>query len=196
MVSPSAASAAMTSETEARRSVAMTGAPVSAFTPSMVARSPSSWICAPSRTSSCTCMKRFSKIVSVMWEVPFARVISAMSCAIELGPALDDDPRAAGARDLGAHLVEAIGDVGDLRFARGILDHGGATRERSRHQRGMSAADRHLGKFDLAAPQPILGAGDDVSAIDLDLGAEIFERHDQKVDRARTDGAAAGHRHL
>jgi hypothetical protein len=213
-------------------------------------------------------MKRFSKIVSVMWEVPFARVISAMSCAcrsvgkpgngevetstepmpepfharlhqnverrlqqfrarvfqqhvaaghgdrhgigagldavgqhavaraIELGHALDDDPRAASARDLGAHLVEAISDVGDLRFARGILDHGGASREGSRHQRGMSAADRHLGKFDLAAPQSFLGAGDDVSAIDLDLGAEIFERHDQKIDRARTDGAAAGHRHL
>ena len=36
---------------------------------------------APRRASSCTCMKRFSKIVSVMWEMPLERVISAMNCA-------------------------------------------------------------------------------------------------------------------
>ena len=71
----------MTSETDARRSVAITGAPLSWSTPSIVAFSPSSWMCAPSRASSCTCMKRFSKMVSVMCEVPLARVISAMSCA-------------------------------------------------------------------------------------------------------------------
>ena len=81
MVSPCAASAAITSDTEARKSVAITGAPVKCLTPSMVAVSPSRWMCAPSRTSSCTCMKRFSKMVSVMREVPPARVISAISCA-------------------------------------------------------------------------------------------------------------------
>ena len=60
----------MTSETEARRSVAITGAPRSRSTPSTIAVSPSSWIWAPSRASSCTCMNRFSKIVSVMRDVP------------------------------------------------------------------------------------------------------------------------------
>src|SRR5664280_859256 len=59
----------------------LTGAPVRCLTPSMVAVSPSRWICAPSRTSSWTCMKRFSKMVSVMREVPPARVINAISCA-------------------------------------------------------------------------------------------------------------------
>ena len=62
----------MTSETEARRSVAMTGAPLSALTPLIVAVSPCSWMSAPSRASSCTCMKRFSKIVSRMTLVPAA----------------------------------------------------------------------------------------------------------------------------
>ena len=57
-VSPSAASAAITSETEARRSVAMTGAPLSCGRPSTTAVSPSSRMRAPSRASSCTCMKR------------------------------------------------------------------------------------------------------------------------------------------
>ena len=71
----------MTSDTEARRSVAMTGAPRSLAVPSMVAVSPSSAILAPNRASSCTCMKRFSKIVSVISEAPPAQAISAISCA-------------------------------------------------------------------------------------------------------------------
>src|SRR4029453_16238507 len=49
----------------------------------------------------------------------------------------------AGAGYLAAHLVGAGGDVGDLGLARRVVDHGGAARERSRHQRGMGAADRH-----------------------------------------------------
>src|SRR5207342_1271291 len=51
MVSPSAASPAMTSDTEARRSVAITGAPRSVAVPSMVAVSPSSDIRAPNRAA-------------------------------------------------------------------------------------------------------------------------------------------------
>ena len=47
----------------------------------MVAVSPSRLIRAPNRASSCTCMKRFSKIVSVMCELPLAQAISAISCA-------------------------------------------------------------------------------------------------------------------
>ena len=114
----------------------------------------------------------------------------------KLRHALNHDARGARAGDLGAHLVEAIGDVGDLRLARGVLDHGGAARQRGRHQRGVSAADRHLGKFDLATLEAALGAGDDIAAIDLDFDAQTFERHDQKIDRARADGAAARHRYF
>ena len=80
----------------------------------------------------------------------------AVARAVQLGHALDHDARGAGAGDLGAHLVEAVGDVVDLRLARGVLDHGRAVRERGRHQRGMGAADRHLGEDDLAAAQPFL----------------------------------------
>ena len=36
---------------------------------------------APRRASSCTCMKRFSKIVSVIRDLPLAIVISPMNCA-------------------------------------------------------------------------------------------------------------------
>ena len=114
----------------------------------------------------------------------------------KLRHALNHDARGARAGDLGAHLVEAIGDVGDLRLARGVLDHARAARQRRRHQRGVGAPDRHLGKFDLATLEAALGAGDDIAAIDLDFDAQTFERHDQKIDRARADGAAARHRYL
>ena len=110
--------------------------------------------------------------------------------------ALDHDARCAGAGNLRAHLVQAVGDVDDLRLARGVLDHRGAVGERCRHQCGMGAADGDLGKGDLAAAQALFGARDHVAAFDLDLGAELLERHDQQIDRPRADGAAARHRHL
>ena len=81
VVLPSAISPAMTSDTEARRSVAITWAPRRLLTPLTMAVSPCSWMSAPSRASSCTCMKRFSKMVSRITLVPSALVISAISCA-------------------------------------------------------------------------------------------------------------------
>ena len=44
-------------------------------------------------------------------------------------------------------------------------------------------------------PQPLRGARDDVAAVDIDFGAEPVDRHDEKIDRPRADGAAARHRH-
>ena len=81
VVSPSAMRPAITRHAEARRSVAMTSAPVSFSTPLTTAVLPSTSMSAPSRRNSCTCIIRFSKIVSVMTAVPVARVASAMNCA-------------------------------------------------------------------------------------------------------------------
>ena len=61
--------------------------------------------------------------------------------------------------------------------------------------RRMGAADRHLGKVDFAADEPARRAGDHIAAVDLDLGAELLQRHDQEIDRPRADGAAARQRH-
>src|SRR5438045_2419910 len=171
MVSPSAASAAMTSETEARRSVAITGAPLSLSTPSMVAVSPSSRMRAPNRASSCTCMQRFSNMVSVVCVVALARVHDAVSCARgSVGS------RGSGAADLRTHLVEAVGDVLDLRLARGVFDQGRAVSERRRHQGGVCAAYGDLREHDLAALEAVLGARDRVTAVDLDVRAQAFQR--------------------
>ena len=81
-VSPRAASAATISDTEARRSVAITGAPDRPpGTPRTMADAPCTLMRAPMRFSSGTCMKRFSKIVSVIIAAPSATDISAMNCA-------------------------------------------------------------------------------------------------------------------
>ncbi len=80
-VSPRAASAAITSLTEARRSVAITGAPFRPATPRTRASPPETAMSAPSRASSGACMKRFSKMVSRITLSPLASVISAMNCA-------------------------------------------------------------------------------------------------------------------
>src|SRR5437763_427775 len=106
MVSPSAARPAITSDTDARRSVAMTGAPRSFAVPSMVAVSPLSEIRAPNRASSCTCMKRFSKIVSVIWEAPPAQATGAIGDFGFAGGVVDNSrtfrERRGHQRDMGA----------------------------------------------------------------------------------------------
>src|SRR5579885_1271047 len=81
MDSPSATSAASTSEAEARRSEHITAAAESGDLPRTVALRPSTLMFAPMRTSSSTCIKRFSKMFSVMTEVPSACVASAIYCA-------------------------------------------------------------------------------------------------------------------
>ena len=109
-------------------------------------------------------------------------------------PSIDDAP-GAGAGNARAHLVEAIGDVDDFGFQRRVVDHGGAVGERRRHDRGMGAADGDFGKDDFAALQPVRRARHHIAAVDLDFGAELRHRHDEKVDRPRADGATAGHRY-
>ncbi len=59
----------------------MTVAPSSLGTPRITAVLPSTSMSAPRRRSSCTCMKRFSKIVSVTVDVPSATQFRVMNCA-------------------------------------------------------------------------------------------------------------------
>ena len=59
----------------------MTGAAVRRSTPWQTATLPSSRISAPMRCSSCTCMKRFSKTVSVTMPTPSAMLFRAQNWA-------------------------------------------------------------------------------------------------------------------
>ena len=51
-----------------------------------------------------------------------------------------------------------------------------------------------LGKTISAPLRPLARLGHHVAGLDLDLGAETLEGHDQEIDRTRADGAAARHR--
>ena len=109
--------------------------------------------------------------------------------------ALDADGGGAGAVDLRAHLDQAGGEVDDLGLARGVLDDGFASGQRRRHHRDVGRADGDLREDDAPAAEALRRAGDDVAAVDVDLGAEVAQRRDEEIDRPRADGAAAGQRH-
>ena len=66
---------------DARKSLAITGAPLNGRPPFTIALGPSISISAPNLASSLTCMKRDSKIRSVMMLIPGASVMSAIICA-------------------------------------------------------------------------------------------------------------------
>src|SRR5574337_548479 len=80
-VSPLATRPASTRQADARRSVAMIGAPLMWSTPCTIAVLPSRRMSAPRRCNSCACMKRFSNTVSVTTPVPSATQLSAVNCA-------------------------------------------------------------------------------------------------------------------
>ncbi|CSC12736.1 Uncharacterised protein [Vibrio cholerae] len=81
MVSPLAIQPAMTRLAEARRSVAITCAPLKRSTSPQITVLPSISALAPMRFNSGTCIKRFSKMVSVITPPPFAIMFSSVNCA-------------------------------------------------------------------------------------------------------------------
>jgi hypothetical protein len=84
-VSPSATRPASTSEAEARRSVAITGAPAACRPPLHHGRVAFQRDVRAQRTSSGTCMKRFSKIVSMMVPVPSAIAVQRHELRLHVG---------------------------------------------------------------------------------------------------------------
>ena len=103
---------------------------------------------------------------------------------------------AADALDPGAHLDQAVGDINDLRLARGVLDQGLAAGKRRGHQGIVGRANRDLGKPNAVAGRAPGGFGDHIAAFEFDFGAERLERGEMQIDGARADGAAAGKRDL
>src|SRR6185312_9893085 len=118
--------------------------------------------------------------------------VDAVACAVELRDALDLDGARAGAFDLRAHGVEQSGEVGDLGFARAVLEEGFAVGERGGHEEVFGAGDGDLVEDDVRALEAV-GAGFEVAVLLGDGGAHGFEALDVEVDGAAADGAAAGH---
>ena len=100
----------------------------------------------------------------------------------------------ADALDPPAHPHEAVGEIGDFGLARRVLDQALAAGKHRGHERVVGCADRDLRQFDAAAGQTPRGARIDVAAVEIDLGAERFQRGEVEIDGARSDRAAAGQR--
>src|SRR5689334_10474533 len=69
---------------------------------------------------------------------------NAVAGSVELVDAFDADRRSAGALDTGAHLVEQVGEVGNLRFASTVLHDSLTISEGGRHEQILGTGDGNL----------------------------------------------------
>ena len=102
----------------------------------------------------------------------------------------------ADAVDLGAHFYQAFGDIAHLGLAGGVLDHGFAVGKGRAHHHRMRCANGDLGKRDACAFEALGCGGDHVAPVNIDGRAQRLEAHQMQVDRTRTNGTAARHRHV
>ena len=112
---------------------------------------------------------------------------------VKLVNALHLDDGRPGALDLGAHLVEEVGEVHDLGLARRVVDRRRALGEDGGHHEVLGGAHAREGERDRVPRQAVGSARVDVAVIDLELDAERLKAEDVHVDLARADVAAAGH---
>lgn len=111
--------------------------------------------------------------------------------------AFDDDGIGASALDVGAHGVQAVGQVDHLRLASGVLQHGTAVGQRGSHHQVLGAGHADGIEEEVTATQAAgRRLGLDVAAFDLDLRAHGLETADMQVDRTRTDRATARQGHF
>ena len=115
-------------------------------------------------------------------------------CAGERVAAPDHDLVAADPADVGAHGVEAEGEIGDLRLSCGVADDRLAVRERRRHHQVLGRAHRGKGQPDLRPAQAPPCVRPDIAVFENDLSAEAGKPVDVQVHGAGADGAAAGQR--
>ncbi len=112
--------------------------------------------------------------------------------ALEAGDALDDDCGGPLAGDLGAHGVQAFGQVGDFRLAGAIGHHRRAVCQHGRHQGVFGGADGNERKRDFGAFQAARRLGEDIAFVHVDMGAQGFQRLEVQVNRTGANRAAAG----
>ena len=96
-----------------------------------------------------------------------------------------------GAFDLRAHLVQQVRQVDYFGLARAIFQHGLAFGQSRRHQQVFGSGHRDFFEDNARALQP-LGAGFDVAVFLGDLRAQLLQPFEVQIDRARSNGAAAG----
>ena len=106
---------------------------------------------------------------------------------------LNADGGRACAFNLRSHFVEQVGKIGDLGFARAVLQNSLAFGEGRGHQQVFCAGDRNFVENNFRAFEA-LGRGFDVSMFLCNLRAKAFKSFDVQVDRSSANRAAAGKR--
>src|SRR5438270_1537166 len=117
----------------------------------------------------------------------------SMLGTIQLGDTLHADGGRTSAFDAGSHFVEQIGEVGDFRLARAVLQNRLTFGQGGSHQQifGSGYCDFVEGNFSAFEAG---GAGFYVAVFLRDLRAQLFEAFDVEIDGASADRASTGER--
>lgn len=117
-----------------------------------------------------------------------------MARAVQALDPFDPDHVASRALDFRAHRFEALGEVDDLRFARGVLDDRRSVGERRGHHEIFGSGHGHEIGADSCAFQ-LARARDHVALLDADRRAHRLQTLDVLIDRTQADRTPAGQRH-
>ena len=115
--------------------------------------------------------------------------------AVQSVDTLDSQRVGADAFDPRAHRDQTGGQIADLRLPRRIGQHGSAVGQAGRHQQVFRRADRHEREDDLRAAQPPVDPPVDITRVQVEPRAHLFQALQVQIHRAGADRAAAGQRY-
>src|SRR6267142_1918025 len=100
--------------------------------------------------------------------------------------------------DAGSHVAQHDDEIGDFRFAGGVLQDGFAIGEDCGHKDIFRAGDRDFVEDDVGALKAaaIWNFGFDVAMRNCDFGSHFFESREMQIDWPGTDGTASGERNV
>ena len=119
-----------------------------------------------------------------------------MFCAAQFFDAANAQRGGGVAFDARAHFTQHFDQVGDLRFARGVVENGFAFGECRGHQNIFGSGYRDFFESDIRAFEAaVIGYFSfDVAVRGGDHRSHFFKRGEMQVDGARADGTTAGKR--
>ena len=116
-----------------------------------------------------------------------------MGNGMQLFHALNSHDGRAGTDNLGAHLVEHIGEIDDLGLAGGVVDNCGSLRAHGGHDEVLGGADAGELERDGGTVQTLGRIGVDVAVGGVELNTQGLKTENVHIDLAGTQVAAARH---
>ena len=118
-----------------------------------------------------------------------------VGCALQALHPFNGDGVGAGTGNFGTHFIQVIGQIGHFGFTRRIFQHRDAISKGGSHHQVFGAGYRHHFHHNARTFEAI-GAGDDITVFNLDIGAHFLHALDMDIHRARADGTATGQGHF